>query len=128
MTPYTSTVSSADFAAVDRSAWTTTIGLPQSDRLNADSVVYGMFVQALLPARIGEDALVDRIDPDSRGVGPLQAVNMHRLALRRFGLRPRTPIWRNDFGFWPYPDRPLLVRQGDLSLVGLTVHGSKEMH
>jgi len=60
------------------------------DRLNADPAVHGILVQSPLPAHIEEDALVDRIDP-GKDVDGFQAVNVGRLALRRFGLRPCTP-------------------------------------
>lgn len=60
------------------------------DRLNADPAVHGILVQSPLPEHIDEDALVDRIDP-GKDVDGFQAVNVGRLALRRFGLRPCTP-------------------------------------
>lgn len=60
------------------------------DRLNADPAVHGILVQSPLPEHIEEDALVDRIDP-GKDVDGFQAVNVGRLALRRFGLRPCTP-------------------------------------
>lgn len=60
------------------------------DRLNADPAVHGILVQSPLPAHIDEDALVDRIDPD-KDVDGFHAVNVGRLVLRRFGLRPCTP-------------------------------------
>ncbi|NMW24050.1 bifunctional methylenetetrahydrofolate dehydrogenase/methenyltetrahydrofolate cyclohydrolase, partial [Rhodanobacter denitrificans] len=60
------------------------------DRLNADPDVHGILVQSPLPAHIDEDALVDRIDPN-KDVDGFQAINVGRLALRRFGLRPCTP-------------------------------------
>jgi len=60
------------------------------DQLNADPAVHGILVQSPLPAHIDEDALVDRIDP-LKDVDGFQAVNVGRLALRRFGLRPCTP-------------------------------------
>jgi methylenetetrahydrofolate dehydrogenase (NADP+)/methenyltetrahydrofolate cyclohydrolase len=60
------------------------------DRLNADPHVHGILVQSPLPEHIDEDALVDRIDP-GKDVDGFQAINVGRLALRRFGLRPCTP-------------------------------------
>lgn len=60
------------------------------DALNADPEVHGILVQSPLPPHIDEDALVDRIDP-RKDVDGFQAVNVGRLALRRFGLRPCTP-------------------------------------
>ncbi|MET0331718.1 MAG: tetrahydrofolate dehydrogenase/cyclohydrolase catalytic domain-containing protein, partial [Dyella sp.] len=60
------------------------------DNLNADPTVHGILVQSPLPEHIDEEALVDRIAPD-KDVDGFQAINVGRLALRRFGLRPCTP-------------------------------------
>ena len=74
------------------------------DRLNADPHVHGILVQSPLPNHIDEDALVDRIDPD-KDVDGFQAVNVGRLALRRFGLRPCTP--RGVMTLLGHTDRPV---------------------
>src|SRR3569623_1825046 len=60
------------------------------DKLTADPAVHGILVQSPLPPHIDEDALVERIDA-GKDVDGFQAVNVGRLALRRFGLRPCTP-------------------------------------
>lgn len=87
------------------------------DRLNADPAVHGILVQSPLPAHIDEDALVDRIDPD-KDVDGFQAVNVGRLALRRFGLRPCTP--KGVMTLLGHTDRP--VRGQHAVVVGVSNH------
>ena len=87
------------------------------DRLNADPAVHGILVQSPLPGHIDEDALVDRIDPD-KDVDGFQAVNVGRLALRRFGLRPCTP--RGVMTLLGHTDRP--VRGQHAVVVGVSNH------
>ncbi|MDE2154965.1 MAG: bifunctional methylenetetrahydrofolate dehydrogenase/methenyltetrahydrofolate cyclohydrolase FolD [Xanthomonadaceae bacterium] len=87
------------------------------DRLNADPHVHGILVQSPLPDHIDEDALVDRIDPD-KDVDGFQAVNVGRLALRRFGLRPCTP--RGVMTLLGHTDRP--VRGQHAVVVGVSNH------
>jgi methylenetetrahydrofolate dehydrogenase (NADP+)/methenyltetrahydrofolate cyclohydrolase len=87
------------------------------DRLNADPDVHGILVQSPLPAHIDEDALVDRIDPD-KDVDGFQAINVGRLALRRFGLRPCTP--RGVMTLLGHTDRP--VRGQHAVVVGVSNH------
>ena len=87
------------------------------DRLNADPVVHGILVQSPLPAHIDEDALVDRIDP-FKDVDGFQAVNVGRLALRRFGLRPCTP--KGVMTLLGHTDRP--VRGQHAVVVGVSNH------
>lgn len=87
------------------------------DRLNADPAVHGILVQSPLPAHIDEDALVDRIDP-AKDVDGFQAVNVGRLALRRFGLRPCTP--RGVMTLLGHTDRP--VRGQHAVVVGVSNH------
>ncbi|MEO8809809.1 MAG: bifunctional methylenetetrahydrofolate dehydrogenase/methenyltetrahydrofolate cyclohydrolase FolD [Rhodanobacter sp.] len=87
------------------------------DRLNADADVHGILVQSPLPAHIDEDALVDRIDPD-KDVDGFQAINVGRLALRRFGLRPCTP--RGVMTLLGHTDRP--VRGQHAVVVGVSNH------
>ena len=87
------------------------------DRLNADPDVHGILVQSPLPEHIDEDALVDRIDPD-KDVDGFQAINVGRLALRRFGLRPCTP--RGVMTLLGHTDRP--VRGHHAVVVGVSNH------
>lgn len=87
------------------------------DRLNADPTVHGILVQSPLPAHIDEDALVDRIDPN-KDVDGFQAVNVGRLALRRFGLRPCTP--KGVMTLLGHTDRP--VRGQHAVIVGVSNH------
>jgi methylenetetrahydrofolate dehydrogenase (NADP+)/methenyltetrahydrofolate cyclohydrolase len=87
------------------------------DRLNADPAVHGILVQSPLPNHIDEDALVDRIDPN-KDVDGFQAVNVGRLALRRFGLRPCTP--RGVMTLLGHTDRP--VRGPHAVVVGVSNH------
>jgi methylenetetrahydrofolate dehydrogenase (NADP+) / methenyltetrahydrofolate cyclohydrolase len=87
------------------------------DRLNADPTVHGILVQSPLPAGIDEDALVDRIDP-AKDVDGFQAINVGRLALRRFGLRPCTP--KGVMTLLGHTDRP--VRGQHAVVVGVSNH------
>ncbi|HJW05907.1 MAG TPA: bifunctional methylenetetrahydrofolate dehydrogenase/methenyltetrahydrofolate cyclohydrolase FolD [Rhodanobacter sp.] len=87
------------------------------DRLNADPDVHGILVQSPLPAHIDEDALVDRIDP-AKDVDGFQAINVGRLALRRFGLRPCTP--KGVMTLLGHTDRP--VRGQHAVVIGVSNH------
>ena len=87
------------------------------DRLNADPEVHGILVQSPLPPHIDEDALVDRI-ATHKDVDGFQAVNVGRLALRRFGLRPCTP--RGVMTLLGHTDRP--VRGQHAVVVGVSNH------
>ncbi|KRE87218.1 bifunctional 5,10-methylene-tetrahydrofolate dehydrogenase/5,10-methylene-tetrahydrofolate cyclohydrolase [Rhodanobacter sp. Soil772] len=87
------------------------------DRLNADPDVHGILVQSPLPEHIDEDALVDRIDPN-KDVDGFQAINVGRLALRRFGLRPCTP--KGVMTLLGHTDRP--VRGQHAVVVGVSNH------
>lgn len=87
------------------------------DELNADPAVHGILVQSPLPAHIDEDALVDRIDP-RKDVDGFQAVNVGKLALRRFGLRPCTP--KGVMTLLGHTDRP--VRGAHAVIVGVSNH------
>ena len=87
------------------------------DQLNADPAVHGILVQSPLPEHIDEDALVDRIDP-AKDVDGFQAINIGRLALRRFGLRPCTP--RGVMTLLGHTDRP--VRGQHAVVVGVSNH------
>ncbi len=87
------------------------------DQLNEDPAVHGILVQAPLPAHIDEDALVDRIDP-RKDVDGFHAVNLGRLALRRFGLRPCTP--KGVMTLLGHTDQP--VRGQHAVVVGVSNH------
>lgn len=87
------------------------------DRLNADPTVHGILVQSPLPAHIDEEALVDRIAP-GKDVDGFQAINVGRLALRRFGLRPCTP--KGVMTLLGHTDRP--VRGQHAVVVGVSNH------
>ncbi len=86
-------------------------------RLNVDPDVHGILVQSPLPPHIDEDALVDRI-ATHKDVDGFQAVNVGRLALRRFGLRPCTP--RGVMTLLGHTDRP--VRGQHAVVVGVSNH------
>jgi methylenetetrahydrofolate dehydrogenase (NADP+)/methenyltetrahydrofolate cyclohydrolase len=87
------------------------------DQLNADPAVHGILVQSPLPDHIDEDALVDRIDPN-KDVDGFHAVNVGRLVLRRFGLRPCTP--KGVMTLLGHTDRP--VRGRHAVIVGVSNH------
>ena len=87
------------------------------DRLNADPAVHGILVQSPLPAHIDEDALVDRIDPN-KDVDGFHAVNVGRLVLRRFGLRPCTP--KGVMTLLGHTDQP--VRGQHAVVIGVSNH------
>ena len=87
------------------------------DQLNAEPAVHGILVQSPLPAHIDEDALVDRIDPD-KDVDGFHAVNVGRLVLRRFGLRPCTP--KGVMTLLGHTDRP--VRGQHAVVIGVSNH------
>jgi methylenetetrahydrofolate dehydrogenase (NADP+)/methenyltetrahydrofolate cyclohydrolase len=87
------------------------------DQLNANPEVHGILVQSPLPPHIDEDALVDRIDP-AKDVDGFQAVNVGRLVLRRFGLRPCTP--KGVMTLLGHTDQP--VRGQHAVVVGVSNH------
>ena len=87
------------------------------DQLNADPAVHGILVQSPLPAHIDEDALVDRIDP-RKDVDGFHAVNVGRLVLRRFGLRPCTP--KGVMTLLGHTDQP--VRGQHAVVIGVSNH------
>src|SRR6185437_7231665 len=87
------------------------------DRLNANPEVHGILVQSPLPAHIDEDALVDRIDP-RKDVDGFHAVNVGRLVLRRFGLRPCTP--KGVMTLLAHTDQP--VRGQHAVVIGVSNH------
>jgi methylenetetrahydrofolate dehydrogenase (NADP+)/methenyltetrahydrofolate cyclohydrolase len=87
------------------------------DRRNANPEVHGILVQSPLPAHIDEDALVDRIDP-RKDVDGFHAVNVGRLVLRRFGLRPCTP--KGVMTLLAHTDQP--VRGQHAVVIGVSNH------
>ena len=87
------------------------------DRLNAEPAVHGILVQSPLPEHIDEEALVDRIDP-RKDVDGFHAVNVGRLVLRRFGLRPCTP--KGVMTLLGHTDRP--VRGQHAVVIGVSNH------
>jgi len=87
------------------------------DRLNVDPAVHGILVQLPLPPHVNAAALIDRIDP-RKDVDGFSAINMGRLALRRFGLRPCTP--RGVMTLLGHTDRP--VRGQHAVVVGVSNH------
>ena len=87
------------------------------DQLNADPAVHGILVQSPLPAHIDEDELVDRIDPN-KDVDGFHAVNVGRLVLRRFGLRPCTP--KGVMTLLGHTDQP--VRGQHAVVIGVSNH------
>jgi methylenetetrahydrofolate dehydrogenase (NADP+)/methenyltetrahydrofolate cyclohydrolase len=64
--------------------------LAEIDRLNADPAVSGILVQLPLPAQIGAEAVIERIDP-RKDVDGFHPYNVGRLVLRMPTLRPCTP-------------------------------------
>ena len=87
------------------------------DRLNVDPAVHGILVQLPLPPHVNAAALIDRIDP-RKDVDGFSAINLGRLALRRFGLRPCTP--RGVMTLLGHTDRP--VRGQHAVVVGVSNH------
>ena len=61
------------------------------DRLNADPDIDGILVQLPLPKHINPDVVIDRIDP-AQDVDGFHPWNIGRLAQRKPGLRPCTPL------------------------------------
>jgi len=87
------------------------------DKLNADPAVHGILVQLPLPDHVNASALIDRIDA-RKDVDGFSAVNLGRLALRRFGLRPCTP--KGVMTLLGNTDRP--VRGRHAVVVGVSNH------
>lgn len=87
------------------------------DKLNADPAVHGILVQLPLPGHFNANALIDRIDA-RKDVDGFSAVNLGRLALRRFGLRPCTP--KGIMTLLGHTDRP--VRGRHAVVVGVSNH------
>jgi methylenetetrahydrofolate dehydrogenase (NADP+)/methenyltetrahydrofolate cyclohydrolase len=65
--------------------------LSRIDRLNADPSINGILVQLPLPAQIGAERVIERIDP-RKDVDGFHPYNVGRLVLRMPTLRPCTPL------------------------------------
>lgn len=92
------------------------------DRLNADPQIHGILVQLPLPDGRDGTWLIDRIDPD-KDVDGFHPMNVGRLALRQFGLRPCTP--RGITTLLAYTDQP--VRGRNAVIVGVSNHVGRPM-
>lgn len=92
------------------------------ERLNADPTVHGILMQLPLPDGRDGTWLIDRIDPN-KDVDGFHPMNVGRLALRQFGLRPCTP--RGITTLLAYTDRP--VRGQNAVIVGVSNHVGRPM-
>ena len=92
------------------------------DRLNADPKIHGILVQLPLPNGRDGTWLIDRIDPN-KDVDGFHPMNVGRLALRQFGLRPCTP--RGITTLLAYADQP--VRGRNAVIVGVSNHVGRPM-
>lgn len=92
------------------------------DQLNADPKIHGILVQLPLPNGRDGAWLIDRIDP-SKDVDGFHPMNVGRLALRQFGLRPCTP--RGITTLLAYTDMP--VRGRNAVIVGVSNHVGRPM-
>ncbi|MEY3516730.1 MAG: hypothetical protein RIS67_947, partial [Pseudomonadota bacterium] len=92
------------------------------DRLNADPKIHGILVQLPLPNGRDGTWLIDRIDPN-KDVDGFHPMNVGRLALRQFGLRPCTP--RGITTLLAYTDQP--VRGRNAVIVGVSNHVGRPM-
>lgn len=92
------------------------------DSLNADPKIHGILVQLPLPDGRDGTWLIDRIDPN-KDVDGFHPMNVGRLALRQFGLRPCTP--RGITTLLAYTDQP--VRGRNAVIVGVSNHVGRPM-
>lgn len=92
------------------------------DTLNADPKVHGILMQLPLPDGRDGTWLIDRIDP-KKDVDGFHPMNVGRLALRQFGLRPCTP--RGITTLLAYTDQP--VRGKNAVIVGVSNHVGRPM-
>lgn len=92
------------------------------DRLNVDPKIHGILVQLPLPDGRDGAWLIDRIDPN-KDVDGFHPMNVGRLALRQFGLRPCTP--RGITTLLAYTDKP--VRGRTAVIVGVSNHVGRPM-
>jgi methylenetetrahydrofolate dehydrogenase (NADP+)/methenyltetrahydrofolate cyclohydrolase len=91
-------------------------------QLNADPKIHGILVQLPLPNGRDGTWLIDLIDP-AKDVDGFHPMNVGRLALRQFGLRPCTP--RGITTLLAYTDRP--VRGKNAVIVGVSNHVGRPM-
>lgn len=92
------------------------------DRLNLDPEVHGILVQLPLPNGRDGTWLTDRIAPN-KDVDGFHPMNVGRLALRQFGLRPCTS--RGITTLLAYTDQP--VRGRNAVIVGVSNHVGRPM-
>ena len=92
------------------------------DQLNADPEIHGILMQLPLPDNRDGNWLIDRIDPN-KDVDGFHPMNVGRLVLRQFGLRPCTP--RGITTLLAYTDQP--VRGKNAVIVGVSNHVGRPM-
>ena len=92
------------------------------DQLNDDPKIHGILMQLPLPDGRDGTWLIDRIDP-KKDVDGFHPMNVGRLALRQFGLRPCTP--RGITTLLAYTDQP--VRGKNAVIVGVSNHVGRPM-
>ena len=92
------------------------------DQLNDDPKIHGILMQLPLPDDRDGTWLIDRIDP-KKDVDGFHPMNVGRLALRQFGLRPCTP--RGITTLLAYTDQP--VRGKNAVIVGVSNHVGRPM-
>lgn len=92
------------------------------ERLNEDPEIHGILMQLPLPNGRDGTWLIDRIDPN-KDVDGFHPMNVGRLALRQFGLRPCTP--RGITTLLAYTDQP--VRGKNAVIVGVSNHVGRPM-
>jgi methylenetetrahydrofolate dehydrogenase (NADP+)/methenyltetrahydrofolate cyclohydrolase len=92
------------------------------ERLNFDPNVHGILMQLPLPDGRDGTWLIDRIDP-KKDVDGFHPMNVGRLALRQFGLRPCTS--RGITTLLAYTDQP--VRGKNAVIVGVSNHVGRPM-
>ena len=92
------------------------------DKLNADPEIHGILMQLPLPDDRDGNWLIDRIDPN-KDVDGFHPMNVGRLVLRQFGLRPCTP--RGITTLLAYTDKQ--VRGKKAVIVGVSNHVGRPM-
>lgn len=92
------------------------------DQLNADPEIHGILMQLPLPDNRDGNWIIDRIDPN-KDVDGFHPMNVGRLVLRQFGLRPCTP--RGITTLLAYTDQP--VRGKNAVIVGVSNHVGRPM-
>ena len=92
------------------------------EQLNADPEIHGILMQLPLPDNRDGNWLIDRIDPN-KDVDGFHPMNVGRLVLRQFGLRPCTP--RGITTLLAYTDQP--VRGKNAVIVGVSNHVGRPM-